>query len=86
MSMEKLNCLKLTNGNPLFLPLLGNDHHGSIFNCKANDKHLVERTFAFGPVGFIYFGKTLLTPVLWVWFVRCKTVAFDKAGFVLVVK
>ena len=55
-------------------------------NCKANDKHLVERTLAFGPVGFINFGKTQLTPVVWVWFVRCKTVAFDKAGFVLIVK
>ena len=55
-------------------------------NCKANGKHLVERTLAFGPVGFINFGKTLLTPVLWVWFVRCKTVVFDKAGFVLIVK
>ena len=54
--------------------------------CKANDKHLVERTLAFGPVGFINFGKTQLTPVVWVWFVRCKTVAFDKAGFVLIVK
>ena len=55
-------------------------------NCKANGKHLVERTLAFGPVGFINFWKTLLTPVLWVWFALCKTVAFDKAGFVLIVK
>ena len=34
MSMEELNCLKLTNGNPLFLLLFGNDHPFTVVTVK----------------------------------------------------